>query len=191
MKEEIEDIVIEKIKNGDYQACRYIVDKYKSYVFQIALRIVKIREDAEEVAQDSFVKAFRAIGNFKYESKFSTWLYRITFNNAVSRTRRKQIFKDEINEEVIESGHLVSLASGMENLKQADREKILYEAMQDLSDEEKVLISLYYFEDNSMAEVAGVTGLDENLVKVKVHRTRKKLYKNLTDLMGIKQEDLL
>lgn len=191
MKEEIEDIVIEKIKNGDYQACRYIVDKYKSYVFQIALRIVKIREDAEEVAQDSFVKAFRAIGNFKYESKFSTWLYRITFNNAVSRTRRKQIFKDEINEEVIESGHLVSLASGMENLKQADRKKILYEAMQDLSDEEKVLISLYYFEDNSMAEVAGVTGLDENLVKVKVHRTRKKLYKNLTDLMGIKQEDLL
>jgi RNA polymerase sigma factor (sigma-70 family) len=100
MKDDIEDIIIGKIKDGDFSACRYIVDKYKSFVFNIALRILRNREDAEEVAQDSFIKAFKAIDTFRYQSKFSTWLYRITFNNAISRTRQKKFFQEEINEEI-------------------------------------------------------------------------------------------
>ncbi len=191
MKEEIEDIVIRKIRDGDKQACRYIVDKYKSFVFHIALRIVKVREDAEEIAQDSFIKAFNAIRDFKYDSKFSTWLYRITVNNAISRTRKKKYFQEEINEATEESGNLSVVATGFENLNRSDRKKILTKAIERLSDEEKTLISLYYFQEHSMAEVAQVTGLEENIVKVKVHRARKKMYNMLTDLMGIKQEDLL
>ena len=101
MKAEIENIVIEKIKGGDYNACNFIVDKYKSFVFNICILIVKNREDAEELAQDSFIKAFKSIEWFKHESKFSTWLYRITFNNAVSKTRNKKIFKYAVWEYVV------------------------------------------------------------------------------------------
>ncbi len=191
MKEEIEDIVIGKIKAGELSGCRYIVDKYKSFVYNIALRILKQREEAEEVAQDSFIKAFKAIKSFKYQSKFSTWLYRITFNSAVSRTRQKKIFQEEINEEITESIISSDVANGLENLNRLDRRTILQNAINNLNKEENLLISLYYYQENSMAEVAEVTGLDENLVKVKVHRARKKLHGMLTDLLGIKKEDIL
>jgi len=191
MKEEIEDIIIGKIKAGEFSACRYIVDKYKSFVFNIAWRILRNREDSEEVAQDSFIKAFKAIDSFKYQSKFSTWLYRITFNNAISRTRQKKFFQEEINEEITELNDLSVGADGLENLNRLDRRNILRNAMEKLSNEESLLISLYYYQENSMAEVAGIVGLDENLVKVKIHRARKKLHGLLLDLLGVKQEDVL
>lgn len=191
MKDDIEDIIIGKIKDGDLSACRYIVDKYKSFVFNVALRILKNREDAEEVAQDSFIKAFKAIDTFRYQSKFSTWLYRITFNNAISRTRQKKFFQEEINEETTESKYMEVCADGLENLNRLDRRKMLKIAMDKLSGEESLLISLYYYEENSMAEVAEITGMDENLIKVKVHRARKKLHNILFELLGVKQEDIL
>src|SRR5210317_2552994 len=116
MKAEIENIVIEKIKGGDYSACNFIVDKYKAFVFNICIRIVKNREDAEEVAQDSFIKAFKSIEKFKNESKFSTWLYRITFNNAISKTRNKKIFKNDLNENVADSVNHSHISDGLESL---------------------------------------------------------------------------
>jgi len=191
MKAEIENIVIEKIKSGDYNACNFIVDKYKAFVFNICIRIVKNREDAEEVAQDSFIKAFKSIDGFKHESKFSTWLYRITFNNAVSKTRNKKIFKNEINESEADSINLSSVSEGLENLKRNDRRSVLKNAMEKLNEEEQLLITLYYFEENSITEVSDITGLETNYIKVKVHRARKKLYHSIAEVMGIKMEDVL
>ena len=191
MKAEIENIVIEKIKSGDYNACNFIVDNYKAFVFNICIRIVKNREDAEEVAQDSFIKAFKSIEGFKFESKFSTWLYRITFNNAISKTRNKKIFKNDLNENVADSVNHSHISDGLESLNRLDRKKILKKAMEKLNEEENLLISLYYFEENSVAEVAGITGLEANYIKVKVHRARKKLYNSLSEVMGIKMEDVL
>ena len=191
MKAEIENIVIEKIKSGDYNACNFIVDKYKAFVYNICIRIVKNREDAEEIAQDSFIKAFKSIEGFKFESKFSTWLYRITFNNAISKTRNKKIFKNDLNDNVTDSVNHSNISDGLESLNRLDRKKILKKAMEKLSEEENLLISLYYFEENSVAEVAGITGLEANYIKVKVHRARKKLYNSLSEVMGIKMEDVL
>lgn len=191
MKEDIEDIIINKIKNGDLHACRFIVDKYKSYVYNVAFKIVKGREDAEEIAQDSFINAFKSIESFKFESKFSTWLYRITFNNAISHTRRKKIFKDEISDSIIESLDVSIIADGFENLSRIDRKKILTQAIEKLNEEEKLLVTLYYYEENSIAEVSKITGLEENFIKVKIHRSRKKLFNLLSEIMGIKMEDVL
>lgn len=191
MKAEIENIVIEKIKKGDYNACNFIVDKYKGFVYNICIRIIKNREDAEEVAQDSFIKAFKSINGFKHESKFSTWLYRITYNNAISKTRNKKFFKNEINETVVDSIHISSISEGLENLNQVDRKKVLRNALDKLNEEEQLLISLYYFEENSIDEVSEITGLESNYIKVKVHRARKKLYHSISEVMGIKMEDLL
>lgn len=191
MKAEIEDIVIQKIRLGDYNACNFIVDKYKSFVFNICMQIVRNREDAEELAQDSFIKAFKSIGGFKQESRFSTWLYRISFNNAISKTRSRTIFKKEIDDNVADSENFSSGSDGFESLSRADRKKVLRKAMENLSEEENLLISLYYFEENSIAEVSEITGMETNYIKVKVHRARKKLYNSLSEVMGIKMEDVL
>lgn len=191
MKAEIENIVIDKIKEGDYSACNYIVDKYKSFVFNICLRIIRNREDAEEVAQDSFINAFKAIHNFKHESRFSTWLYRIAYNNAVSRTRSKKIFMDDIGEHDMDSIHLASNPDGFENLRKADRRQVLKKAMENLNEEENLLVSLYYFGENSIAEVSDITGMESNYIKVKIHRTRRKLFRNISETMGVKIEDIL
>jgi len=191
MKAEIENIVIDKIKSGDFSACNFIVDKYKAFVFNICIRVVKNREDAEEVAQDSFIKAFKSIDGFKHESKFSTWLYRITFNNAISKTRNKKVFKNELDESVMNSVNLSSVSDGLEQLNRIDRKLVLKKALEKLSEEENLLISLYYFEENSISEVSEITGLETNYIKVKVHRTRKKLYHGLSEIMGIKMEDVL
>jgi RNA polymerase sigma-70 factor (ECF subfamily) len=191
MKAEIENIVIDKIKGGDFSACNFIVDKYKAFVFNICIRIVKNKEDAEEVAQDSFIKAFKSIDGFKHESKFSTWLYRITFNNAISKTRGKKVFESEINESVTEAVNLSYVSDGLENLNRIDRKVVLKKALDKLSQEENLLVSLYYFEENSIAEVSEITGYEVNYIKVKVHRARKKLYHNLSEIMGIKMEDVL
>ena len=89
MREDIEYIVINKVVNGDELAYRYIIDRYKNFVFNIAFKVLRNHEDAEEVAQDSFLKAYKALEDFKGDCKFSTWLYRIVFNTAVSKTRKK------------------------------------------------------------------------------------------------------
>jgi len=191
MKAEIEKIVIEKIKGGDYGACNFIVDKYKAFVFNICIRIVKNREDAEEVAQDSFIKAFKSIEKFKNESKFSTWLYRITFNNAISKTRNKKIFKSDLDENVVDTVNHSHISDGLESLNRIDRKKVLKRAMENLNEEENLLVSLYYFEENSVAEVSDISGLEQNYIKVKIHRARKKLYNGLSQVMGIKMEDVL
>jgi len=190
MKDELEEIVIEKIRRGDINAFRYIVDKYKSFVFNISLKILRNREEAEESSQDTFMKAFKSVAEFRNESKFSTWLYRIAFNNAIARTRKKILTTESIEGE----GNLRNISEvtgALDSLNHSERVKFVKKAMEMLNEEDAILINLYYWQDNSMAEVAMVTGLEENLVKVKIHRARQKLHKNLSDSLGIKIEDLL
>lgn len=190
MKDELEEIVIEKIRKGDVNAFRYIVDKYKSFVYTISLKILKNREEAEESAQDSFMKAFKSIKDFRNESKFSTWLYRITFNNSIARTRKK-IFITESIEDPGDMKNVGEMTGALESLTQNERVTYIKKAIEMLSEEDALLLNLYYWQDNSMAEVADVSGLDENIVKVKIHRARHKLQKNLSENLGIKIEDLI
>jgi len=94
---------IEKVVAGDNSAYRTLVEKHKELVFTIAVKILRNREEAEEVAQDVFLKAFNALPNFKAEAKFSTWLYRITYNTAISQSRRKKPVFSAIDDEMIDN----------------------------------------------------------------------------------------
>ena len=191
MKDELEEIVIDKIRNGDARSFRYLVDKYKVFVFNISLKILKNREEAEESAQDSFMKAFKSIKEFRKESRFSTWLYRVAFNNAIARTRKKVLTTESIDTPEGEFRAVSEIAGALETLSRGERSVYVKKALDMLSEEEAILINLYYWQDHSMSEVSTVTGLDENLVKVKIHRARQKLQRNLSDCLGIKIEDIL
>jgi len=90
---EIKDDIwyLNKVLNGDTQCFTYFVDKYKDIVFSIAMKVLRNREDAEELAQESFIKAYKSLHTFKGTAQFSTWLYRITYNNCISEVRKRKL----------------------------------------------------------------------------------------------------
>lgn len=171
---------IEKVINGQTNYFSYIVEKYQTIVFSIALKVLKNREDAEEIAQESFVKAFKSLHTFKGKAKFSTWMYRITYNACISEVRRKKVHFASVDDVQIKDE---AEEMNLEGLPQENREKFIKEALDKLPEDEYTLVLLYYFEDQSVIEICKVTGLTESNVKVKLHRARKKLYTLLNEMM--------
>ncbi len=85
-----ENILIAAIKNGDTRAYAQLVDRYKDLVYTLALRMLKHREEAEEVAQDTFIKVFKSLDKFKGDSKFSTWIYRVAYNTCLDTIKKNK-----------------------------------------------------------------------------------------------------
>ena len=167
-----EEELISLLRKGDSRSYRFLVDRHKSYAYTLAFRIVGNQEDAQEVAQDAFVKAYNNISSFKGDSKFSTWLYRIVFNTAISRKRKKKLPVTDI-----EKAYTVfdEQAGSHEGLSHNERKQWLERAISNLAEDDSFLITLYYFQELSLEEIAEVTGFTPNLLKVKIFRARKKL----------------
>ncbi|NVO08362.1 MAG: sigma-70 family RNA polymerase sigma factor [Bacteroidales bacterium] len=174
-----EELIGLVVKNHS-RATASLVDRYKGMVFTLSYRILKNQLDAEEAAQDTFVKAFNALDSFRFDCKFSTWLYRICYNNAISRSRVYKPMQVEVETKFdIPS----ETTSALENLSTNDRSKYLGKAMEMLEPEESVLLTLYYVDNNNINEIAAIMNLTESNIKVKLHRGRKKLYTQLEVLL--------
>jgi len=174
---------IGKIKQGDPSAYAVLVDKYKKLAYNVALQLTENREDAEEVAQDAFVKAYQALDTYKGDSKFSTWLYRIVYNTAISRMRKKKLNTKSIDEDYSTSVSVIATQSSVKKMEVDERKKFINLALERMNGDEKSLLTLFYLEENSVDEVSQVTGLSISNVKVKLHRARKKLYLQLEALL--------
>lgn len=174
MQDKDDRYYIKKVLDGESSAFAYLVDRYKHMAYNISLRIVRQSEDAEDVTQDSFVKAYRFLKGFKGDSKFSTWLYRIVYNTSVSHMRKKQ--SDFTTEKT--DGHILEYADFSGSIESNDDEIIvaaLKRAMDDLTVEEQTMVALYYYDKNSIDDIAGIMSLSVSNVKVKLFRARKKL----------------
>ena len=174
---------IARIKDGDPSAYAALVDKYKKMAFNVALQLMENREDAEEVAQDAFLKAYQALDTYKGDAKFSTWVYRILYNTAISRLRKKKLNVSSIDEDNSTIINIKSTQSALQELKAQERQKFLEKALNKLNVDERTLLTLFYLEENSVEEVCTITGLNQSNVKVKLHRARKKLYAELELLL--------
>ena len=174
MKKE-ESYIIKEILNGKTEQYGYFLDRYGQQVFVLVDRIVSCQEDAEELTQDVFLKAFQQLSSFKAESSFSTWIYRIATNLAISTVRKKRNDVLRLDDSVFAnlSDTQVDEALEDESEEQMDR---LQQAMNQLEADERALITLYYLEEKPLAEVAFILGMTEGNAKVKLHRIRKKLY---------------
>lgn len=170
---------IERVLQGDVNAFSYLVDMHKNLVYTIALRMLKNAEDAEELAQDTFVKAYKSIKDFKFESKFSTWLYRITYNGAISKLRKKQIELADIGDENITETEVFSAYSAINELKRNEQKKYINLAIKQLKEDDALLITMYYLNESSIDEISEITQLSISNVKVKLHRARKRFYDEL------------
>jgi RNA polymerase sigma-70 factor (ECF subfamily) len=168
--------LIQKVLEGNTATYTVIVDRYKDLVYSVVLKIVKNHEEAEETAQDTFLKAYHALSSFKREAKFSTWLFRIAYNTAISKTRKKQITTTAIDDKMIENYSTDEIKENLGQLDMEDQVKVLQKAIQLLGNEDQLLINLFYRNRQSIDEIASITGLSDANVKVKLHRIRKRLY---------------
>ncbi|MBZ0327847.1 MAG: RNA polymerase sigma factor [Altibacter sp.] len=176
MNRNTDQYYIDKTMQGDTQAFGVLVERYQDFIFTVVLRMLKIREEAEEVAQDAFIKAFESLSSFRGESKFSSWLYSIAYRKALDRLRKnKKYVATELIEEITE-GNLESIENALGYLEDQERKQIIQECITQLPKAEAAIITFYYFEDQSVKEVAAITGLSEDNIKIKLYRSRKKLF---------------
>jgi RNA polymerase sigma factor (sigma-70 family) len=172
--------IMEQIRYGNANAFSELVKKYQNVVFSIALKILRNREDAEEIAQETFIKAYRSIHTFQGKSKFSTWLFRITYNTCITEVRKKRFPTSSIDQVQVNE---VGEEGNFGEFQEEDRAKYLEMALKELAEDDYMLIILYYYQEQSVADISQVTGLSESNIKVKLHRARNKLYSILNDLM--------
>ena len=186
-----DQIYIEKILQGDISSYNYLVNNYKDMVYTIALKIVRNHEDAEEIAQDSFVKAFQKLQSFRGESKFSTWLYTIVYRTAISKIRKKNIETTDIDDFVIENHSVDFSFPQLDLLKVEEQKKYVKIAIDSLSELDALLITLFYLNENTFDEINEITGLTKTNIKVRLFRARKKLHKELYQILETELRTIL
>ncbi len=177
--------VINSILNGQTGQYAVLVDKYKDMVFSMVWKIVKSREEAEEVAQDTFLKAYQALPRFKHEARFSTWLFRIAYNTAISRTRKKKITVLAIDEGMVENYSTDPIRENTDTVDDEQQIELMKVALNTMDKDDQMLISLFYQNEQSVEEISTITGLTESNVKVKLHRIRKKIYAKMNNSLSL------
>ncbi len=188
MVNETDNYLVDEVMAGRASAFAVLVERYKDMVFTLSVSLLRDRQEAEEVAQDTFVKAYKALSKFQNKSKFSTWIYRIVYNESISRLRRKKT--NLISVEDLSYGELPDSFEEMEPewVQKEERKRKLFEAISFLKEEEKAIIMLYYFENCRIDEISDITSLSNENVKTKLFRARKKLYSILTK---VKKKELI
>lgn len=170
MPDDEEEInLIERILEGQEHLYAILVDRYKRFALTLATRIVSSPEEAEEATQDAFVKAYQHLASFQRQARFSTWLYRIVCNTAISykRKEKKHLFAPE--------SPTIPSTYAHHEMEQNDQQKFIRLAMNKLKDLDRLLLTLYYLQEFSQEEIAEISGLTANTVKVRLHRARLRL----------------
>ena len=187
-----EDIrLIEAVRNGNRPAFRQLVERYQHYVFTVTYRVLKSREEAEEAAQDTFIKVYNTLHTFEKKAKFSTWLYTIAYRTAIDVARKKQLHTDSIDDEASFLQIKDQEKTPVQRTQERDLQLQLQEIIQQLKPEEATLITLFYLNEKSVKEIAEITGLTITNIKTKLHRTREALRELLQVQLREEVEDML
>ena len=166
---------INQIIEGNTNAFSVLVNQYKDVVFTLAYKMLKNKEEAEEVSQDTFIKIFNSLNKFKGESKFSTWIYKITYNTCLDKLKKIKKENNVVYIEDFKEHQVNAIQNIIESIDEKERNQKIQEYLQLLPSEEAFLLTLYYFDDQSIEEIAKVIDCNANNVKIKLYRTRKKL----------------
>jgi RNA polymerase sigma-70 factor (ECF subfamily) len=172
---------IQRIKDGDFRAFTGIVHKYQSKILTVVMKIVENREDAEDITQEVFMKVFKSLEQFKGDSEFSTWIYRIAYNTTLSELRKKKFSFVPIDDNYSVENEIVSYE--IEDFNTEKRLAYLDAALKQLNPDETFLITLYYLDKQSVEVVSQISNLSVSNVKVKLHRIRKKLALEINKLI--------
>lgn len=177
--------IIQLVLKGEQQAFSVLVERYRHFVFTLALKYASGREEAEELAQDVFVKAYRSPSGFRGNSKFSTWLYTITHTTCLSHLRKNKPAFNPINE-----NHHNIPVNMVDRIEIKSRQYWLVKVIEQLEQKEAEAITLFYLAEQSVEEIALITGQSAANVKVRLFRARQKLKQLLTHQHAISRSDL-
>lgn len=171
MQNKEDQYYIEKVKSGGVDSFSVLVNRHKVNVYQLILKVLQNREDAEDIAQEVFIKVFKKLKAFKGEAKFSTYLYRVAYNTAISYKRKNMLSKASLNESILDS----HITNDNEVTEKESHYELLNESIKQLDSESQVLLDLYYRKSLPIKELVQIMNLTEANIKVKLHRIRKKL----------------
>ncbi|WP_395808738.1 RNA polymerase sigma factor [Daejeonella sp.] len=193
MQENKSDIeLISQVLEGDKQAYAQLIKRHQRFVFTLALRFTKSREDAEEIAQDCFIKAYRALHTFKQTSKFSTWLYRIVYTTSMTFLRKKRLDTQSIDDEssIIQlEGRISDLSSN--EVEHKSKMVFVNLAISRLLPDDAAIITLFYQGEQSLEEIGQTLGMEANTVKVKLHRARHRLKEKIENILHQEVRELI
>lgn len=168
--------IIRKVLDGEHQHYAVLVKRYQNFVFTITLRYTDSREDAEEISQDIFVKAFRSLKDFRGDSKFSTWLYTIVTTSCITFLRKKKLQTHSLdNEHVFELADSQDSGMRANQVEQKSRAAMVNEAINMLGPEDAQIITLFYKGEQTLDEISRAMGIEPNAAKVRLHRARQRL----------------
>jgi len=193
MQSKLSDIeLIEQTLGGNQAAYADLVKRHQRFVFTLALRFAKSREDAEEIAQDCFVKAYRSLSTFQQQSKFTTWLYSIVYTTAMTFLRKKRVDTSSIDDENVYLQIENQQGSFENNLaEKQSRSFYVNQAISQLLPDDATIITLFYNGEQSLEEIAETLGMEANTVKVKLFRARQRLKEKLEKLLKHEAKELI
>ena len=165
---------IKRILDGKREEYAWFVNTYSQQVFNFTSRMLPYAEDVKEVAQDAFVKAFRSLDTFNYQSSFCTWVCRIAYRESLNRLKRQQPHYIDID-------NLPAIADEELSTGREERIAMMEEAIDDLPPDERMLIHLYYYEDRPLRDIAYIMDVEPNALATRLHRIRKKLLRMIKE----------
>jgi RNA polymerase sigma-70 factor (ECF subfamily) len=168
--------IIQQVLGGDTQRFGILVERYEGFVFTIIIRMLRSKEAAEEVAQDTFIKAYTGLSGFRGESKFSSWLYQIAYRKALDYIKANKKHRAVSLVEEITEDNMAAIENALDLMIADERKQMISDAIKQLDAAAATIVTLYYYEDASVREIATIVSLSEDNVKVKLYRSRKKLY---------------
>lgn len=171
-----ESKIIADIIAGDTMQYRVLVERYQNPVYRVIIRIVGDANDAKELTQEVFVKAFESLGQYKSDYKFFSWIYRIAINNALLHEKRKRSFF-QINETITQTKKVTDETIDFER-----RDYLLKQMIDKLSEHYKSVIYLKYYTDLSYAEISEAFGIPEKTIKSRLFEARKILREKLIEI---------
>jgi RNA polymerase sigma-70 factor (ECF subfamily) len=179
-----DNMYIDRVLAGDIHAFTGLVNKYKDMVFTLSYRLSGNREDAEEIAQDVFLKTFRSLDTFRKDAKFKTWLYRIAYNTSISFIRKSEPGMTELDEEVLADTFTGDNLEDTWLLSPDEQKDLINKALASLRPEDNLLITLFYRDGCSVEELEEITAQSKSNIKVRLHRIRKKLAGEIQRIMN-------
>lgn len=178
-------ILIKQAIEGDENAYKDLLDSYRGAIFNLLYKMVRNREETEDLVQEAFMKAFRSLPSFNEEYAFSTWLYKIAINNCIDHMRKKRLktfsmnkpvkAKDgEVDREFPDNSMLPD-----KGILNEERASILEQAIDDLPENYRIAIVLRHSEERSYEEIAEILDIPLGTVKARIFRAREMLKKML------------
>ncbi len=184
---EEDSVLVKRAIGGDEKAFKNIIKRYKNPVAQIVYKLVRDRNQLEDLTQEVFIKAFQHLNDFDYEHQFASWLFKITNNHCIDYIRKKRLrvysIDDQLKTEDGEMGYEIpdSTYEPDLNLLREQKSRLIRQAIESLPKKYREVIVLRHQEELSYEEIAKKTGLPVNTIKVQLFRAREMMYKSLRD----------